>query len=126
MINIHNFYDNQCFKWCLMRYLHPADHHLARISKVDIMFEKESDFTGKKFPVKKILTKLKKNCISIIVFGYENREKCLLYVPKNTFKKHVNLLLLEEKDKKHYAPIKDFNTFMCDHTLHHGDSIFVD
>ena len=31
--------------------------------------------------------------------GYEKREKFLLYLPKNTFKKHVNLLFLEEKDK---------------------------
>ena len=44
----------------------------------------------------------KKNCIRISVFGYEKKEKYPLYVSKNTFKKHVDLLLLllEEKDKK--------------------------
>ena len=32
--------------------------------------------------------------------------------------RHVNLLLIKEKDKKYYVLIKDFNTFMYDHTLH--------
>ena len=36
---------------------------------------------------------------------------------KYTFKKRVDLLI-EEEDKKHYVPIKDFNTFMYDHNLH--------
>ena len=43
----------------------------------------------------------KKNCIRISVFGYEKKEKYPLYVSKNPFKKHFDLLLLlEEKDKK--------------------------
>ena len=42
----------------------------------------------------------------------------LIYVSKNTFKKHVDLLLLEQKYKKHYVLIKDFNTLMYDHSLH--------
>ena len=44
MINIQNIDDNECFKWCLVRYLHPADHHLARIRKVDKLFWEEIDF----------------------------------------------------------------------------------
>ena len=43
---------------------------------------------------------------------------------KNTFKIHVGLLLLEKKDKKRYALIKDFNGFMCDHTSHRGKEHF--
>ena len=119
LITIQNFDDNQCFKWCLMRYLHPVDHHPARIRKVDRMFEEELDFTDKKFPIKirDIHRIEKKNCISINVFEYENKEKYLLYVPKNTFKTHVDLLLLEGKDKKHYVLIKDFDTFIYDHTF---------
>ena len=35
MINIQNIDDNECFKWCLVRYLHPADHNSRRITKVD-------------------------------------------------------------------------------------------
>ena len=32
--------------------------------------------------------------------------------------KHVNLLLIREKGRKHYVLIKDFNSLMYDHTLH--------
>ena len=38
--------------------------------------------------------------------------------------KHVDLLLIRKKDKKHYVLIKDFNTFMYDHTLHSGKKHF--
>ena len=31
LINTEKFDDNECFKWCLVRYLNPADHHPARI-----------------------------------------------------------------------------------------------
>ena len=34
-INIQNIIDNECVQWCLVRYLHPADHHPARIRKVE-------------------------------------------------------------------------------------------
>ena len=32
--------------------------------------------------------------------------------------KHGDLLLIEEVGKRHYVFIKNFNTFMYDHTLH--------
>ena len=51
MINIKKNNDNECFKWCLFRYLHPADHHPARIKKADKDFSKRLDFKEKKFPV---------------------------------------------------------------------------
>ena len=53
------------------------------------------------------------------VFGYKNKEKYPPYVSKTmyTFKNHVDLLLLEEeKDKKHFVLIINFNTFMYHHT----------
>ena len=39
-------------------------------------------------------------------------------------KKYVDLLLIGEEDKRHYALIKDFNTFMYDHSLHRGKKHF--
>ena len=33
LIYIQNIDDSECFKLCLVRYLSPADHHLARIAK---------------------------------------------------------------------------------------------
>ena len=35
LINIQNTDDNECFKWCLVRYLNPANDHPARITKPD-------------------------------------------------------------------------------------------
>ena len=38
--------------------------------------------------------------------------------------KHDNLILIGKGEKKHYFLIKDFNTFMYDHTLHRGNTHF--
>ena len=35
LINIQNIDDDECFKWCLVKYLNPTDHHSARITKAD-------------------------------------------------------------------------------------------
>ena len=35
LINIQNLFDTECYKWYLFRYLHPVDHHPARITKAD-------------------------------------------------------------------------------------------
>ena len=76
-INIQNTDDNECFNWCLVRYLNPADHNSRRITKFDKDFAKRLDFKDIKFPAKiRAIHKIvKKNSICIIVFGYENTEK---------------------------------------------------
>ena len=45
LINIQNINDNECFKWFLVRYLNPENHHPARITKA----EKDC---AKQFPLK--------------------------------------------------------------------------
>ena len=52
MINIQNIDDNECFKWCLVRYLHPASHPSARIRKVEKLFGDPLHFEDIKFAVK--------------------------------------------------------------------------
>ena len=52
LIIIHNIDDNECFKWCLVRYVYPADHHQARTKKADKDFAKKCDFKDIKFPFK--------------------------------------------------------------------------
>ena len=127
LINIQNIDENECFKWNIVRYLNPANHHPARITKANKDFAKKLDFKDIKFPVnirdnQKIE---KKNSIDISVFGYVNKEKHPIYVSKKCYEeKHVDLLLIGEEGKRHYVLIKDFNTFM--YTLHHGKkNIFV-
>ena len=44
LINIQNTDDNECFNWSLVRYLNPADHHPARITKAEKNFAKELYF----------------------------------------------------------------------------------
>ena len=60
MINI-----NECFKWCLVRYLHLSDHNSRRIGKIDKNFARALDFKDIKFPVKlrDIHKNGKKKCI---------------------------------------------------------------
>ena len=43
---------------------------------------------------------------------------------KNTFQRHVDLLLIGEESKKHYVLIKDFNTFKFHHTLYRRRNYF--
>ena len=83
-INVQNTDDNGCFKWCLVRYLNPADHHPARITKADKNFVKRLYFKETKFPVKtRDIHKIEKNnSIGICVFGYENKLKYVIYVSK--------------------------------------------
>ena len=47
LINIQNTDDNECFKWCLVRYLNPADRNPARITKANKDFAKKLDFKDK-------------------------------------------------------------------------------
>ena len=78
LINIQNTDNNECLKWCLIRYLNPADHHPARITKTDEDFAKMLHFKDLNFPVKiRDIHKIekKKNSIGISVFGYEDKEK---------------------------------------------------
>ena len=90
--------------------------------------QKNLDFEGIKFPVKiKDIHKFeKKNSICISVFIFEKKEKYPIYVSKKCFEdKHSDLLLIGGEGKGHYVLIKDFNTFMYNHTLHCGKNIFV-
>ena len=110
----------------MVRFLHPADHHPARIRKVDKDFVIELYFKDIKFPIKvKDIHKIEKNnSIDISVFGFENKEKYPIYTSKNTFIRHVDLLLIGEEGKRHYVPIKGFSIFMYDQTLHCGRKHF--
>ena len=69
LINMQNTDDNECCKWCLARYLNPADHHPVRITKVDKDFPKILGFKNIKFPVKTgdilKIEKKKKNLLTL-------------------------------------------------------------
>ena len=52
LINVQNISDNECIKWCLVRYLLPPDHHPAKIGIIDKDFPREPDFKDIQFPIK--------------------------------------------------------------------------
>ena len=88
---------------------------------------KRFDFKNIKFPVKtRDIHKIeKKNSIGISALGYENKVRYPICVSKKCCEdKHVDLLLIDEGEKKHYVLIKDFNTFMHDQALHRGRRLF--
>ena len=71
--------------------MNPDDHHPARTREDDNMFESKFDFKDIKFPIKiRDIHEIekKKTCTGTSIFGYENKEKYLLYVSQNSFKKH--------------------------------------
>ena len=115
LINIQNI-DKKCFKWCLVRYLNPADHNLKRIAKSDDDFAKKPDFKDMKFPVKiRDIHKIgKKNSIGISVFGYINKEKYAIYVSKKCCEeKHVHLLLIGKGVKKNTMFLSKISIHSC-------------
>ena len=102
LVNVQNTDDNECFKWCFVRYLNPPDHNPRRMIKVEKDFGKRLDFKYIKFPLKiRDIHKIeKKNSIGINVFSYENKEKYPIYVSKKCCEeKHVDLLLIGEGEK---------------------------
>ena len=70
MINIQDVDDNECFKWSIVRYLSPSDHHPSIITKADKYFAKKIYFKDIKFVVNVTDIHIieKKNSIEISVF----------------------------------------------------------
>ena len=90
-IGISNTDDNECFKWCLVRYLKPADYKSRRITKADKDFAKRLDFKDIKFSVKirdihKIETK---NCICISILAMKIKKNIHSVYQSNLWKKNM-------------------------------------
>ena len=118
LINMKNE-DNECFRWCHIRHLNPQDKYPQRIKKSDKEYVNKLDYSGVEFPiaVKHYNRIEKQNSININVFGYE-KQPYPIYVSKENNKDHMELLLVTEKENKHYVLIKDFNRFMYSQTKH--------
>lgn len=119
LINIQNE-DDECFRWCHVRHINSQNKNAQRVKKVDREIAKNLDYTGIEFPVKlKQINKIEKqNNIRINVFGYEKEIEYPLYVSKEKFEDHMELLLITGDKNNHYVLIKDFNRFMYNKTQH--------
>ena len=119
IINLQNK-DNECFRWCHIRHLNPQEKDPQRIKKVDKAYIDKLNYTGIEFPVtvKQINKIEKQNNICINLFGYEEKQKFPIYISKEKFTDHMELLLITEGENNHYVLIKDFNKFMFNRTKH--------
>ena len=121
LINLKNS-DNECFRWCHVRYLHHQKGHPERIKRTDREHAKELDYDGVEFPVKpKHYNRVERqNSIRINVFGYQDKQTFPIYITEETYEKELDLLLVGE----HYVLIKDFDRFMYGISKHKGRKHF--
>ena len=70
---------------------------------------------------------MKKELHWLSVFDYASKEKHPIYVSQKLCEeKHVEISLIREEGRRHCVLIKDFTTFIYDHSLHHEKkTIFV-
>ena len=119
LINMKNE-DNECFRWCHIRHLNPQDKNPQMIKKTDKQYVEKLDYTDIEFPVtvKHYKRIEKQNSININVFGYELKQPFPIYVSKEKYQDHMELLMITKGENKHYVLMKDFNKFMYNQTKH--------
>ena len=119
LINIKND-DDECFRWCHIRFLNPQRANLQRINRVAKQMINELNYDGIAFPVmqKQYNTKEIQNNIRINVSGYEKGQSFPIHISKEEFENQMNLLSITKNEKKHYVLIKDFISFMYNQSKH--------
>ena len=112
LINIKNK-DDECFKWCHVRFINPTNSHPERINKQDKKIASTLHYRGIKFPLKARDCEIveERFNINVNVFGYENKF-FPLYVSKKSNEQVSNELLTSNDGKSHYVYIKDCNRLM--------------
>ena len=112
LINLKNK-DDECFKWCHIRFINPTNSHPERINKQDKKIADTLDYRGISFSMKARDYELveERFNINVNVFGYENKV-FPLYVSKKLNEQVLNVLLISNDGKSHYVYIKDFNRLM--------------
>ena len=92
LVNLKNE-DNECFRWCHIRYLNPQEKDPQRIKKSDKRMVEDLNHQGIEFPVGvKDYTKIEvQNSITVDVFGYEDKQFYPIFVSKQHNKDVLNL-----------------------------------
>ena len=125
LINLKNE-DDKCAIWCLARYRNSKKKNPQRITVSDCEFIKGLDLSGIEFPltIKQIPLIEERKMMNINVFGYEEKLVYPIYVSKEKYPDHMELLYIEEGKKQHYVYIKDFSRLMFNFTKHKGKKHF--
>ena len=118
LINLKNK-DDECFKWCHVRFINPQNKNSERIKKEDKKIASTLDYRGINFPMKAGDYEIveERFNINVNVFGYENKV-FPLYVSKKSNEQVLKVLLISNGEKSHYVFIKDFNRLMYSKTKH--------
>ena len=109
--------DEECFKWAVIEALHQEDikHHPERISLLR-PYEIQYNWKVLEFPVsiKKIEKFQKDNpgiAVNVLFSNKKSPRKDIYTVHRSEHnvkcKKHVNLLMIEDGEKRHYTAIKN-------------------
>ena len=129
IINLKNK-DNECFKWAVLRALHPTEKNAHRITNALKENQYSYNWGNIKFPttVKDIDIFEKLNpSISINVFGYEQSVFPLrISKRKQSYNNYINLLLLsDEKNNTHYCVIKSMSRLLSSQLSKHEKNVYI-
>ena len=91
LIKFQNINGNKYFKWSLVKYLHPSDHHTAIITKSDKDFSKSFEFKDIRFPVEiRDIHKIEKIILSpLMILVMKTRKNIQSMYQKNVVKKNM-------------------------------------
>ena len=126
VINILNTTDNECFKWCVTRLMHPIGNHPERVTKKLCNQSELFDWTGVSFPTtfEDVGRFEANNNISVKVLGCDEETKEIIHLRNGNgrYKHAVTLLLFEG----HYCLVRNVSrlasrqsrdgiTYFCDY-----------
>ena len=112
--------EEQCFKWAVIEALHHEEvkHHPERITLLR-PYENQYNWKGLEFPVSiKEIYKFEKSSPGIPVkVLFNNKKSQNIYAARRSernvkCKKQVNLLIIEDGEKKHYTAIKGISRLL--------------
>ena len=100
LINVKND-DDECFRWCHIRFLNPQNTNPQRINRVDKLMINELNYDGIAFPVtqKQYNNIETQNNIRINGFGYEKGQPFPIHISKEEFENQMNVLLITKDEK---------------------------
>ena len=106
--------DQKCFLWCHIRYINLIKIYPERITKkykdlIDTLGYSEVELTVSINDFSKI-----EKCFNF--FRYENKLTYPIHISDQKFENSMDLLVIFDGDKSHYAYIKDFDRFMFSKT----------
>ena len=112
IINIQNK-DKKCFRWSILRYLHPIQMNEIRLTEIR-KYENDLNFKRIDFPVKlKDIPKFENQnptLLGINVFSANDYNKIYpLRLSQKDPQKSIDLFLLSKDEKQHYSLIKNFS-----------------